>query len=505
MIVNTTNPPKNNPIYMLEMRGIDKSFPGVHALKDISLTLQRGEVLALVGENGAGKSTLIKILGGAHLPDRGDILIEGKPVQIRSPHDAQHTGISVIYQEFNLIPDLTVLENIFLGKEKTTFGFVKAVEEDRQSRMLFDKIGVDIDPHTRCGDLSVSMQQIVEIAKALSVHAAMIVMDEPSAALTIQEVKHLFAIIEDLKKQNMGIIYISHRLEEVFEIADRVMVLRDGEHMTTSHIQDINHNKLIEKMVGRPLESEFPKHKSRPGIEKLRVKNLSHYPGVNTVSFHVSTGEILGFAGLIGSGRTETMRMIFGADKPDSGQIFIDGQEVHIRSPKDAINHRICLLTEDRKGQGLILTHSCRENFGLPNLDQFSRGLFLDQRKERNTFSLYMNNLKIKIQNQDQMIVNLSGGNQQKVVLAKWLARNADLIIFDEPTRGIDVGAKYEIYFLINQLAEEGKSIILVSSELPEILGMSDRIIVMHEGKIKGEITDMANATQEDILSLAIS
>ncbi|MBN2031371.1 sugar ABC transporter ATP-binding protein [bacterium] len=487
------------------MRGIDKSFPGVHALKDISLTLQRGEVLALVGENGAGKSTLIKILGGAHLPDGGDIFIEGKPVQIRSPHDAQHVGISIIYQEFNLIPDLTIRENIFLGKEKTTFGFVNTSEEHRQSRLLFEKIGVDIDPDARCGDLTVSLQQIVEIAKALSLHAALIVMDEPSAALTIQEVKHLFAIIEDLKKQNMGIIYISHRLEEVFEIADRVMVLRDGEHVVTSEIKDINRNRLIEMMVGRPLESEFPKRISKVGVEHFRVKDLSHSQVVRNVHFHVSAGEVLGFAGLIGAGRTETMRMIFGADKPDSGHIFIEGREVRIRNPKDAIRHRICLLTEDRKGQGLILNHSCRENFSLPNLDQFSRGLFLDQGKERKTFSQYIKNLKIKIQSQEQMIVSLSGGNQQKVVLAKWLAKNADMIIFDEPTRGIDVGAKYEIYLLINQLAEEGKAIILISSELPEILGMSDRIIVMHEGEIKGEITDVASATQEDILYLAIS
>ena len=499
------NQTTNKQLILLEMSGIDKSFPGVRALKNVSLKLYPGEVLALLGENGAGKSTLIKILGGVYHADAGEILIEDQPIKILSPTDGQHAGISIIYQELNLIPDLTVRENIFLGKEKTRMGFVNASKENKQALQLFERIGIVVDPEERCGDLTVAQQQTVEIAKALSVNAKIIVMDEPSAALTIQEVEHLFQIIHDLKKQGIGVIYISHRLEEIFDVADRVMVIRDGEHVETCDINNITHERLIELMVGRPLELEFPKHTAKPGKERLRVEKLSRGNVVRNVSFKARGGEVLGFSGLVGAGRSETMRLIFGADIPTGGHIFINGKKVTIRSPKDAIRNRICLLTEDRKGHGLILIHSCRENFGLPNLDRFTRRFFLDQKKERRKFSKFVQSLKIKISSSEQLVLDLSGGNQQKVVLAKWLARNADIFIFDEPTRGIDVGAKYEIYLLINKLVTKGKTIIMISSELPEILGMSDRIIVMHEGQIKGEITDVANATQEDILSLAIN
>jgi ABC-type sugar transport system ATPase subunit len=497
--------PKPNNSLLLEMRRIDKSFPGVHALKKVSMKLHRGEVLGLVGENGAGKSTLIKVLGGAHLPDAGEILIDGQPVQILSPTDAQKAGVSIIYQEFNLIPDLTVRENIFLGREKTKMGLVRAAEEHRKTMQLFKKIGIRIDADARCSELTVAQQQTVEIAKALSVNAKIIVMDEPTATLTTQEVEHLFAIVQDLKSHGLGIIYISHRLDEIFDVADRAMVLRDGQHVGTHDINDITRDKLIEMMVGRPIESEFPKRESSPGRERLRVENLRRGKAVCNVSFSVRAGEVLGFAGLVGAGRTETRRLIFGADKPDEGSIFIEGRKTDIRSPADAIRNRICLLTEDRKGQGLVLIHSCRENFGLPNLDRFARGIFLDQQTERKEFSHFVDNLRIKVSSHEQLAMNLSGGNQQKVVLAKWLARNADIMIFDEPTRGIDVGAKYEIYLLMNRLAAEGKAIIMISSELSEILGLSDRIIVMHEGRIKGEITDVENTTQEDILSMAIA
>jgi ABC-type sugar transport system ATPase subunit len=497
--------PKPNNSLLLEMRQIDKSFPGVHALKKVSMKLHRGEVLGLVGENGAGKSTLIKVLGGAHLPDAGEILIDGQPVQILSPTDAQKAGVSIIYQEFNLIPDLSVRENIFLGREKTKMGFVRAAEEQQKTLQLFRKIGINIDADARCSELTVAQQQTVEIAKALSVNAKIIVMDEPTATLTTQEVEHLFAIVQDLKSHGLGIIYISHRLDEIFDVADRAMVLRDGQHVGTHDINDITHEKLIEMMVGRPIESEFPKRTASPGRERLRVENLCRDKAVRNVSFSVRAGEVLGFAGLVGAGRTETMRLIFGADKPDEGRIFIEGRKTNIRSPADAIRNRICLLTEDRKGQGLVLIHSCRENFGLPNLDRFARGIFLDQQTERKEFSDFVESLRIKVSSHEQLAMNLSGGNQQKVVLAKWLARNADIMIFDEPTRGIDVGAKYEIYLLMNRLAAEGKAIIMISSELSEILGLSDRIIVMHEGRIKGEITDVENTTQEDILSMAIA
>jgi ABC-type sugar transport system ATPase subunit len=494
---------KDRSELLLEMQGIDKSFPGVQALQDVSLALRPGEVLGIVGENGAGKSTLIKILGGAHRPDRGRILLDGQEVSFRRPSAAQQAGISIIYQEFNLIPDLTVRENIFLGRERTRGGFIRAAHERQEAQRLFQKLGLLIDPAARCRELTVAQQQTVEIAKALSVSARIVVMDEPTAALTDQEVQHLFAVITELKKQGLGIIYISHRLDEIFAVADRVMILRDGRHVSTDQVARLSRPRLIEMMVGRPIESEFPKQAASRGHERLRVEDLARGQRVRRVNFSAYAGEVLGFAGLAGAGRTETMRLVFGADRPDAGRIFVDGQRVQIRHPRDAIRHRICLLTEDRKTQGLILQHSARHNFALPNLDRLARGPFLDQRRERSELARYVTELKIRVTSQEQPVATLSGGNQQKVVLAKWLAKNADIIIFDEPTRGIDVGAKYELYLLMNRLAAEGKAIIMISSELPEVLGMSDRILVMHEGRIKGEITDVATASQEDLLSLA--
>ncbi len=491
------------PELLLEMQGIDKSFPGVHALSDVSLALRRGEVLGIVGENGAGKSTLIKVLGGAHPPDSGRILLDGVPVLFRNPSAAQQAGISIIYQEFNLIPDLTVRENVFLGREQTCGGFIRAGREHQEAGRLFQKLGLPIDPKARCRALTVAQQQMVEIAKALSINARILVMDEPTAALTSQEVAHLLALIGDLKSRGMGIIYISHRLDEIFRVADRVMVLRDGRQVGTDVVGAVSRQRLIELMVGRPIESEFPKHAAQRGRERLRVEGLARGSMVRDVSFCAYSGEVLGFAGLAGAGRTETMRCVFGADLPDAGRIYVDGRSVRIRHPRDAIRHRICLLTEDRKSQGLILSQSVRHNFGLPNLDRLAHGLFLDQRREREELARYILDLKIRVASQEQTTATLSGGNQQKVVLAKWLAKNADIIIFDEPTRGIDVGAKYEIYLLMNRLIADGKAVIMISSELPEVLGMSDRIIVMHEGRIKGEITQVAQATQEHILSLA--
>jgi ABC-type sugar transport system ATPase subunit len=502
MMIEESRP--DNPL-LLEMRRIDKSFPGVRALDNVSLKLHRGEVLGLVGENGAGKSTLIKVLGGAYLPDSGRILIEGRSASIFSPSAAQQAGVSIIYQEFNLIPDLTVRENIFLGREKTRIGFVRAGEEQRATLELFGKLGINIDPDARCSELTVAQQQTVEIARALSVNAKIIVMDEPTATLTARESGHLFDMIRELKSRGLGIIYISHRLEEVFEVADRVMVLRDGEHVGTEHIDNVDRERLIEMMVGRPVDSEFPKHSARPGRERLRVEDICRGHTVRNVSFSARAGEILGFAGLVGAGRTEIMRLIFGAESPDRGRIFINGTRAEIRSPGDAIHRGICLLTEDRKRQGLVLIHSCRENYGLPNLGRLGGRFFLNQRKERREFCDFAESLRIKTPGPEQHIMKLSGDNQQKIVIAKWLARSADIMIFDEPTRGIDVGAKYEIYLLMCRLAEEGRAVIVISSELPEILGLSDRIVVMHEGQVKGEITDVSNATQEDILSMAIA
>ena len=488
---------------LLAMRGIHKRFPGVHALKGIDLDLHEGEVLALMGENGAGKSTLIKILGGAHQPTEGEVLIDDQLIHINSPQTSQASGIGIIYQEFNLIPHLTVRENIFLGKAKARSGFVKKSEEKRIAKELLEKIGIDINPNALCKDLSTAEQQIVEIVKALSSDVRILVMDEPSATLTPQEVEGLFKIIRDLQSQGIGIIYISHRLDEIFDIANRVMVMRDGEYIGTKPMQEISRQEMIEMMVGRKVENEFPKHYHDRGPVRLDVQNLKA-KNVNNVSFQVHAGEVLGITGLVGAGRTETVRLIFGADRRDSGTIKLDNVQLNISKPSDAIGHGICLLTEDRKSQGLVLMHSVRENFGLPNLDTFSKTGFLKHKSEKTSFSSYIESMKIKIPHQEQLAKNLSGGNQQKVVLAKWLQRNCDVIIIDEPTRGIDIGAKYEIYMLINELAKQGKAIIMISSELPEVIGMSDRIMVMRSGQVSAIVTDVKNVTQEQILEHAI-
>ena len=455
-----------------------------------------------MGENGAGKSTLIKVLSGAHRPDDGTVEINGQPVVISSPAASRRLGISVIYQEFNLIPALTVRENIFLGQEKAPL-VARRREHDRV-RELLARLGCDIDPEARCDRLSVAYQQIVEIAKALLLDAKIIVMDEPSAALSGKEVDRLLEIVSDLKSRGLGIIYITHRLEEVFAIADRVTVLRDGENVITEAVEQLDRRQLIEAMVGRPMESEFPRRDHRPGEARLRVTDLSRGKAVRNVSFEVRQGEILALSGLVGAGRTETARLLFGADRRDHGTITLDGKPLRLRTPREAIREGICLLTEDRKAQGLILNQSVRDNFSLPNLARLSWYGWLRGRFEQSQFAQYIDQFQITLRDQLQAAKDLSGGNQQKIVLSKWLERNCEVIIFDEPTRGIDVGAKYEIYLLMNQLAAEGKSIIMISSEMPEVLGMADRILVMHNGQIQGEITDVANTTQADVLELAI-
>ncbi|MEQ9406707.1 MAG: sugar ABC transporter ATP-binding protein [Fuerstiella sp.] len=488
---------------LLQMTGIEKSFPGVRALSGVSLTLGRGEVLALMGENGAGKSTLIKTLGGAHQPDAGTIAIDGQVVRLDSPAAAIAAGIGVIYQEFNLIPALSAWENIFLGREKSGLFVSRKTERDRAGE-LFRRLGVEVPLDVPCRQLSVAQQQLVEIAKALSQDVRILVMDEPSAALTPQEVEKLFGIIRELQGRGIGIIYISHRLDEVFQIADTITVLRDGQYVGQAPTSEMTRQQMIEMMVGRSIENEFPKQAAEIGPVRLDVRGLTRGDAVRDVSFQVRRGEVLGLTGLVGAGRTELVRLIFGADPADAGRMTLDGQPLQIRSPRDAIRAGICLLTEDRKSQGLVLGRSVQENFGLPNLRELSVLGMVRQRQERKLFADYVTALSIRISHHEQLAANLSGGNQQKVVLARWLQQKADILIFDEPTRGIDVGARHEIYQLMNKLAAEGRSIIMISSELPEVLGMSDRILVLHEGRVTGEITDVAAATQEQIMEMAI-
>ncbi len=488
---------------LLGMRGIVKSFPGVQALRGVDLCLLHGEVLALLGENGAGKSTLMKVLGGAHRADAGTVTINGRQCRFQSPQDSRKAGVAVIYQEFNLVPSLTVVENIFLGQEVTRAGFVARKQEHQRAKTLFARLGVEIDLDAPCGRLSTAQQQLVEIAKSLACDARIIVMDEPSAALTAHEVERLFTITRDLKQQGIGIIYISHRLEEVFSIADRVVVLRDGKNVGERPIARITRSEMIELMVGRELKDEFPRRTASIGSVRLDVSHLTRGQAVRDVSFGVRSGEILALTGLVGAGRTETVRLIFGADARDAGDIRLDGKSIAISSPRDAMSAGIGLLTEDRKLQGLVLGHSVRENFGLPNLSWLSRYGFVQLASEREHCGHFLENLRIQVTGQDQRAGDLSGGNQQKVVLAKWLARRCDVLMFDEPTRGIDVGAKYEIYVLMNELAAVGKAIVMISSELPEVLGMADRILVMHEGRLTGEIPDARRATQKQIMELA--
>jgi ABC-type sugar transport system ATPase subunit len=488
---------------LLEMAGVAKSYPGVHALRGVSLALAPGEVLAVVGENGAGKSTLIKVLAGAVAPDAGAVRINGREVPPGSPAEARRAGVAVIYQEFSLVPGLTAAENVFLGREPGRFGWLHRGEERRRAVELFRKLGVDVNPDVPCRRLTVARQQAVEIAKALAADARILVMDEPTTALTPPEADRLFGVVRELKRHGVGVLYVSHRLEEVFGIADRIMVLRDGEHVATRPAGGVTRNDLIELMVGRRLDQEFPRRTSKIGEPRLVLKDLRGEK-VRGVSFAVRRGEVLGLTGLVGSGRTETARLIFGADRRDGGTIELDGRVLDVRSPRDAIRAGIALLTEDRKGQGLIAAHPVRDNFALPNLGRWSRLGVLDRTRERAAFRAAADRLRIKAADPSAPVATLSGGNQQKVVLAKWLERGCEAVILDEPTRGIDVGARYEIYQLINALADQGKAVMMISSELPEVLGMADRILVMHGGRITGEIADVAGATQEQILRLAM-
>lgn len=500
----TSNGPASRPP-LLVMKGMRKSFPGVQALRGVDLDVHAGEVLALLGENGAGKSTLMKVLGGAHRADAGVLEMDGAEVSFGSPQEARAAGIAVIYQEFNLVPGLTAAENIFLGQEATRAGFVARGEERHRAADLFRRLGVAIDLDAPCSRLTTAQQQLVEIARALARDTRIIVMDEPTAALTAGEVSRLFEIIRDLRSRGIAIIYISHRLDEIFALSDRVVVLRDGRNVGTRPLEGLGRTELIEMMVGRELADEYPRRTTTPGPVRLVVSGLCRGKAVRDVSFTVRAGEILAIAGLVGAGRTETLRLIFGADKRHAGDIILDGRPLDIRSPRDAIAAGIGLLTEDRKLQGLVLGQSVRENFSLPNLGPLSQFGFVDRRREREAFGRHVDQLRIKMPHQEERARNLSGGNQQKVVLAKWLERDCEVLFFDEPTRGIDVGARHEIYLLMNELAARGKAIVMVSSELPEVLGLADRILVMHEGRITGEIASGPTVTQEEVMRLAMA
>lgn len=490
----------DNPI--LELRSITKVYPGVVALDDVSLGFRRGEVHAIVGENGAGKSTFIKIITGAIAPTKGEIWFEGKKLENNNPSKALEMGISAIYQELNLLRHLSVAENIFYNRYFYKNGLIDYRRMEAESRRVLDRLGVKIDPKILVRDLTVGYQQLVEIAKSLSREVKVLILDEPSAPLTNNELKYLFDIVEAMRRENLAIIYISHRLEEVFRLCDRVSVFRDGRYIKTMRVQDTDKNELIRLMVNRELTESYPGIQTGRGEKLLEVKHLSTGM-LKDVSFTAYRGERLGFAGLVGAGRTETARAVFGADRRTSGEIWLKGRKVNIHTPTDAIRYGIVYLSEDRKQLGLFMNMDIQDNLLFAYLPRLTGKLGLIREKSSHQIcEEQIRSLAIKTPSARQLVRNLSGGNQQKVILAKWLLMNCDVIFFDEPTRGIDVGAKQEIYKLINQLAEQGKAVIMISSEMPELLGMSDRVIVMHEGSVVGELSG-AEATQEAVLKLA--
>ena len=491
---------------ILKIQGISKSFPGVKALKNVSFEVRSGEIHALMGENGAGKSTLIKILSGVNHIDEGEFFYKGQSMKFQTPMDAIKAGISVVHQEIKLVDTLTVSENIFIGRPPMkSRSRIDWKQLHKNARALLDSINADIDEHAIVGNLSIAQQQMVEICKALSQNAELIIMDEPSATLTDKELSMLFSILKNLKQRGITVIYISHRMEEVFEISDTVTVLRDGKHIFTGATADLDRKQLISMMVGRELENEYPKEFADQSETLLEVRNLNR-PGVlHNINMKLYGGEVLCISGLVGSGRTEFARTIFGADysKSNTGEILIKGKSVMIHSVVDAMNHGIALIPEDRKRQGLVLDMSVRENVSMANIRRVMRGLSISRKLENSLAKEYIKSLRIMTPDEQRAVKNLSGGNQQKVVIAKWLASNADILILDEPTRGVDVGAKAEIYKLLNTFTKAGKGVIMISSEMPEVLGMCDRILVFREGTISGEFS-REEATQEKLLDAAM-
>jgi ribose transport system ATP-binding protein len=489
---------------LVEMTGISKSFPGVHALDDAQFELRPGEVHALVGENGAGKSTLMKVLSGIYKRDAGTIRVKGAEVDIPSPKAAQDLGIAIIHQELNLMGHLSVAQNIYIGREPRRGFWLDEKALNRNAQALFEELHIHLDPRARVSNLAVAQQQMVEIAKALSYNSDVLIMDEPTAALTETEIEELFRITRILRERGHGIVHISHRLEELKQITDRVTVMRDGRYIDTVVTAEATIQQIISMMVGRTIYEEAPELPEQPNPEVvLEVRNLNRGRVIRDVSFELHKGEILGVAGLVGAGRTEVMRAVFGADPHDSGEILVHGEPVTIRTPNDAVRHGIAYLSEDRKRYGLALPMDVEANTVMASLSRFTGALGrINFKRTRETAVKHVEGLAIKTPSVAQRVKNLSGGNQQKVVIAKWLTADTEILIFDEPTRGIDVGAKSEIYKLLNDLARQGKAIIMISSELPEILRMSHRILVMCEGRITGELT-AEEATQERIMTFA--
>jgi len=491
--------------YVVELKNATKRFPGVVALKNMSLFVKPGEILGLIGENGAGKSTLIKVLTGVHPAEEGTIHVDGTEQHFRNPNDSAAAGIACVYQELNIEKLLSVTDNIFINKWiRKKNGLLDYSVMHQKTKEVMKSLGQDVDPAKAAGTFGMGVQQMIEIAKALMIGARMIIMDEPTSSLGEKEVDQLMTICRDLKEKGISIVFVSHKLEELFEICDRVTVMRDGEHIWTKPIPETDKNDLITAMVGRSLENIYPKEFGEKGACALKVENLQEGGVLFDVNFEAYNGQILGFAGLVGAGRTETMRAIFGADKIEGGKIYVHGKEVKNSNPQQAINAGIAFLTEDRKNQGLVLAQGVRMNLILANLKGFSNGPFLDEKKITKAGEANISSLRIKTPSLDEVVAQLSGGNQQKVVIGKWVNSDADIFIFDEPTRGIDVGAKIEVYNVMNNLVKAGKCVIMVSSDMPEILGMSDRVIVMRCGKVMATIDrDDKHFNQEDIMKAA--
>ncbi|MFD2682533.1 sugar ABC transporter ATP-binding protein [Bacillus seohaeanensis] len=487
----------------ITMQNIYKAFGTNQVLTGVDFELKGGEVHALMGENGAGKSTMMNVLTGLHSRDKGTITIDGKETYFANPKEAEKYGVTFIHQELNIWPEMTVLENMFIGKElRNSFGLLKTAEMKALAKQQFDRLEVSIPLDRVAGSCSVGEQQMIEIAKALLTDAKVIIMDEPTAALTEKEISKLFEVISSLKKEGVSMVYISHRMEEIFTICDRITVMRDGKTVDTKPIPETNFDEVVKKMVGRELTDRFPKREAKPGETVLEVKGLTNKKSFHDISFSVRAGEIVGVSGLMGAGRTEIMRGIFGLDSIDRGEVLLSGKKISIKSPSQAVKLGIGFITEDRKDEGLVLDFSIKENIALPILSSFAPKGIINEKSEADFVHMLIQRLTVKTESAETRVGDLSGGNQQKVVIAKWIGISPKVLILDEPTRGVDVGAKREIYQLMNELTDRGVAIIMVSSELPEILGMSDRVLVVHEGKITGELKK-EEATQEKIMTLA--